>query len=123
MIYLDNAILAYLQTGAVLTPALAADKFRCLALHSACSRLREKGHNITCTMRSGNGRRWGEYSLPAAQASDTPKRVVSGCASVASRSDAAAPITNPASNGNSVVLVTCYYKDKNGKERSYQVAV
>ena len=118
MIDLDNAILAYLQTGAALTPAIADEKWRCLALHSAVSRLRERGHNITCTMRSGNGRRWGEYSLPATQKSTVKDK---GSVQYGDAPALAAPLTNSASPSNS--LVTCYYKDKEGKERSYQVSV
>ena len=59
----DAAILAALQAGAVLTPAIAAEKWGCLALHSAISRIRERGHTITCTLRTENGRRFGSYRL------------------------------------------------------------
>ena len=59
----DDAILAALQAGAILTPAIAAEKWGCLALHSAISRIRERGHTITCTLRSENGRRFGSYRL------------------------------------------------------------
>lgn len=59
----DDTVLQALKAGEVLTPALAWDRWRMTALHSAIARLREKGHDITCTMRSGNRKRWGEYRL------------------------------------------------------------
>lgn len=76
MTHSDDAILAALQAGAVLTPAIAAEKWGNLALHSAISRLREQGNTITCTMRRDGGRRFGEYRLTnAAQPSRPEKRV------------------------------------------------
>ena len=72
----DDAILAALQAGAVLTPAIAAEKWGCLALHSAISRLREQGYTITCTLRTERGRRFGSYKLTnAAQPSRPNSRV------------------------------------------------
>ena len=62
---LDSEILRYLQAGDVLTPAIAAERWRVLALHSAISRLREAGHEITCTMRHERGRKFGEYRYVA----------------------------------------------------------
>ena len=61
----DSLILAHIQTGQTITPALAYELYGCLALHSAVARLRLLGHDIRCKMRSGNGKRWGEYSLIA----------------------------------------------------------
>ncbi|MBC7939732.1 MAG: hypothetical protein H7Z19_08210 [Chitinophagaceae bacterium] len=58
----DTRILAHLKRASI-TPAVAYAKYRCLALHSAISRLRGLGHRITCTMRARGTRRWGEYRL------------------------------------------------------------
>ena len=57
----DSAILAALQSGDVLTPAIAASRWGCLALHSAIARLRKLGHDIPCRMVTHNDRRHGEY--------------------------------------------------------------
>lgn len=59
----DALILAHLKAGHLLTPAIAAEKWRCLALHSAIARLRKAGYRIICTWRSGNGRVYGEYRI------------------------------------------------------------
>ena len=61
---LDTDVLAYLQTGAVLTPAVGEERWRCLAVHSSVSRLRTAGHRIDCKMiYPPSGRRYGEYRL------------------------------------------------------------
>lgn len=65
--HVDAAVLSALQAGDVLTPAIAAERWRVLALHSAISRLREAGHEITCTMRHERGRKFGEYRYVAPQ--------------------------------------------------------
>ena len=59
----DAAIRQVLEMGHSITPAEAYAMCGCLALHSAVSRLRKSGLQITCTMRSGAGKKWGEYSL------------------------------------------------------------
>lgn len=56
-------ILAYLEAGNTITPAEAYERFGCLALHSRISQLRAEGWNIHMTIRTGNGKRWGEYRL------------------------------------------------------------
>ena len=58
-----NHILAHLRAGHTLTPAEAYERFGSLALHSRVAELRERGYNVTCTIRTGNGHRWGEYQL------------------------------------------------------------
>ena len=58
-----NYILAYLRAGNTLTPAIAYEKFGSLACHSRIAELRERGHNIPCTIRTRDGKRWGEYRL------------------------------------------------------------
>ena len=63
---LDAQILSALKSGEALTPAIAAERWRCLALHSAIARLRERGHSISCVMVSANGRRYGTYRLNVA---------------------------------------------------------
>lgn len=59
---LDAQVLAALQAGDVITPAVAWERWRILALHSAIARLR-KTHPIHCTMRRENGRTFGSYTL------------------------------------------------------------
>lgn len=58
----DSDILAALQRGDVLTPAIAHERWGVLALHSAIARLRKRGHNIPCKMVNGHG----EYKLVSA---------------------------------------------------------
>jgi hypothetical protein len=104
---IDDTILTYLRTGAVLTPAIAAEKWKVLALHSSISRLRERGHQITCTMKSGNGRRYGSYKLESA----------------AQANRGHPPPSNPEMDTSAAadpILVTTYGKDKDGKEYSFQ---
>ena len=61
---LDAQVLAYLQTGAVLTPAVGEERWKCLAVHSSVARLRAVGHKIDCKMiYPPSGRRYGEYTL------------------------------------------------------------
>ena len=61
---IDDEALAYLQTGAALTPAIGEERWRCLAVHSMIARLRKRGYNIACKMRrSEAGRNYGEYRL------------------------------------------------------------
>lgn len=64
---LDAQVLEYLQTGAVLTPAVGEERWRCLAVHSAVARVRKllpAGQRVVCKMRrSPSGRRYGEYRL------------------------------------------------------------
>jgi Helix-turn-helix domain len=64
-----NAILAYLQSGATLTPLEALDKFGCLRLGARIDDLRKAGHAIE-TRRVQHGRKWwAEYSIAAPQVS------------------------------------------------------
>ena len=58
----DIRILAHLKRAS-LTPATAYARYRCLALHSAVSRLRRLGHDIRCTMQARGSKRWGRYTL------------------------------------------------------------
>lgn len=62
-----DRILAYLQAGNGITPKIAYEQFDCLALHSRIAELRDRGHDITCTIRTGNGKRWGWYHLRTVQ--------------------------------------------------------
>lgn len=59
----DAMILAHIQTHGSITPAEAYAVAGCLAMHSAAARLRKVGYEVACTMRSGNGKRWGEYTI------------------------------------------------------------
>lgn len=58
----DTRILAHLKRRSI-TPAVAYAKYRCLALHSAISRLRGLGHRIACKMEARGRKRWGRYTL------------------------------------------------------------
>ena len=62
---IDDKALALLQSGAVLTPAVGEELWRCLAVHSLVARLRKRGYIIPCKMRRNaeTGRVWGEYSM------------------------------------------------------------
>ncbi len=72
---LDTEVLEYLRTGAVLTPAVGEERWRCLAVHSAVARVRKllpAGQRITCKMRrSPAGRPYGEYRLVVEQQTET----------------------------------------------------
>lgn len=59
----DQKILEHIQRHGSITPAQAYEVAGCLALHSAAARLRNAGYNVVCTMRSGGGKRWGEYTI------------------------------------------------------------
>lgn len=62
-----DKVLAYLQAGHGITPKMAYEMFGCLALHSRIAELRDRGHDIVCTIRTANGKRWGWYHLRAVQ--------------------------------------------------------
>ena len=61
----DDAALAFLEAGGVLTPAVGEAKWRCLAVHSLVARLRKRGYVIPCRHRydATTRRKWGEYTL------------------------------------------------------------
>ena len=110
----DSAILAALQSGNVLTPAIAADRWGCLALHSAVSRLRKLGHNIPCRMVTHGDRRHGEYRYVAPQ---------ENCAMTdPGAKNMADTYREPASAAPDDVMVTRYYV-KDGKQREYSYMV
>lgn len=56
------------KRGYSITPAQAYERYGCLALHSRAAEARDMGHNIKCKIRTGNGRRWGEYYLDQPEA-------------------------------------------------------
>jgi hypothetical protein len=58
-----DAILELLKRGETITPAAAYERFGILAMHSRAAELREQGYDVRCTIKTGNGRRWGEYRL------------------------------------------------------------
>ena len=66
---IDDAALAFLQAGGILTPAVGEAKWRCLAVHSLVARLRKRGHVIPCKWRydATTRRKWGEYKLARPQ--------------------------------------------------------
>ena len=51
------------KQGLSITPAQAYERYGCLALHSRAAEARDKGFDVQCTIRTGNGRRWGEYRM------------------------------------------------------------
>lgn len=59
----SDAILEALQRGEVVTPAVAYQRWGCLALHSRIAELRDRGYRIDCTIETGGGKRWGSYAL------------------------------------------------------------
>ena len=61
-----DAILAYLQAGYAISPALAYDLFGTLACHSRISELRGRGHRIKCRIVRRNGKQFGQYTLERA---------------------------------------------------------
>ena len=58
----DDAILAHIHRHGSITPLEAAG-LGCLALHSACARLRKRGFAIVCKMQHRNGKHFGLYSI------------------------------------------------------------
>lgn len=56
-------ILNWIRRHGSITPVQAYERFSCLALHSRCAELRERGFNVVCEIKTGNGKRWGSYSL------------------------------------------------------------
>ena len=58
-----DQILDWIRRHGSITPAQAYERFGSLALHSRCAELRERGFNVICEIKTGNGRRWGQYSL------------------------------------------------------------
>ncbi len=59
----NEAIIQHLEAGNTITPAEAYTLCGSLALHSRISELRHQGYRIDGEMRSGNGKKWGEYWL------------------------------------------------------------
>ncbi len=51
------------KPGLSITPAQAYERYGILALHSRAAEARAKGFDVRCTIQTGNGRRWGCYSL------------------------------------------------------------
>ena len=58
-----DQVLEVLRTEGRITPAQAYERFGILAMHSRAAELRERGFDVVCTIKTGNGRRWGEYRL------------------------------------------------------------
>ena len=61
-----DRILAHMEAGNTVTPAVAYELTGSLACHSRIAELRARGYHISKVMRSGNGKRWGEYFLAIA---------------------------------------------------------
>ena len=58
-----DQVLDWIRRHGSISPATAYENFGCLALHSRAAELRERGFNVVCEIRTGNGKRWGSYSL------------------------------------------------------------
>ena len=56
-------ILAYLKTGATLTPIEALDRFGCFRLSGRIYDLKKLGHQIETTLVENDGRRFARYRL------------------------------------------------------------
>ena len=56
-------ILEMLRAGDVVTPFTIYDRAGSLAGHSRIAELRERGHDIICTVKREGVKKWGEYSL------------------------------------------------------------
>ena len=56
-------LLAVMERGEVMTPAKAFAICGTYACHSRMAELRQRGLLIECRIRTGNGKRWGEYRL------------------------------------------------------------
>ena len=59
----SDEILAYLKTGATLTPLEALSRFGCLRLAPRCLELREAGYRIETTIRRNGRKYYAEYRL------------------------------------------------------------
>lgn len=59
----SDDILAYLKTGASLTPLEALSRFGCLRLAPRCLELREAGYRIETTIRRNGRKYYAEYRL------------------------------------------------------------
>ena len=51
------------KLGFSITPAQAYERYGCLALHSRASQARSMGYDVRCQIVTGNGHRWGVYTL------------------------------------------------------------
>ena len=58
-----DQILAMLQRGDYVTPATIHEQTGSLAGHSRIAELRERGHNIRCTIHHNGAMKWGVYTL------------------------------------------------------------
>ena len=63
----DRLIEEVWKRGLSITPAQAYERYGCLALHSRAAEARERGFDVRCKIRTANGHRYGEYSLPVEQ--------------------------------------------------------
>lgn len=58
-----DVLLEHLLRGETITPMRAFELTGSMACHSRMAELRDRGHRIDCKIASGNGRRWGCYTL------------------------------------------------------------
>lgn len=58
----DTLLLA-MRAGHVITPLVAFKLTGSLACHSRMAELRERGHDIVCTVKREGSKKYGEYAL------------------------------------------------------------
>lgn len=59
----NGLFLQALLAGEKVTPAMAYERWGCLALHSRAADLRRMGYRVRCKIKSKGKKRWGEYTL------------------------------------------------------------
>jgi hypothetical protein len=59
----NEEILKHLQSGKVISPIEALEKFGCMRLGGRIFELKQQGHKIVTDMVTKNGKRYAEYSL------------------------------------------------------------
>ena len=118
-------LLNWLETKGPITQLTAFNALGVCRLSERIRELEQLGYTIEHTLveapsRDGTAHvmQYRLISLPATQ--DRTEASVAGPKGNDINPALAAPLTNSVPTSNS--LVTCYYKDKEGKERSYQVA-
>lgn len=72
----EKRILKHLQKGRKITQLQALIKFDCLRLSDRIFRLRKKGFNIETKMIEGNGKRYGEYSMPECKKTSIWQKII-----------------------------------------------
>ena len=58
-----DLVLEMLERGEPVTPATVHERTGSYAAHSRIAELRERGHDIICTVKRNGRSKWGSYSL------------------------------------------------------------